>query len=66
MPNDEAKPTKLPKHLLSFIVFLLVLLALFLLVIWWYNRKITNIQSEEQQLRKDLSALVPKNKDLSN
>ena len=56
MQNDEAKFTKLPKRLLSLIVFLVVLLVLFLLVMLWYDRKLSHIQNEEQKLQKDISA----------
>ena len=60
MLNDEAKPTKLPRHLVTLIISLLVLLVLFLLVIFWYDRKINHIQSEEQKLRKDISVNILK------
>jgi cell division protein FtsL len=66
MQKDEAKFTKLPKHLLSLIIFLLVLLVLFLTIILWYDHKINHIQVEEQQLRKNLTATSLKNNNLSN
>jgi hypothetical protein len=56
MLNDEAKLTKLPRHLITLIISLLVLLVLFLLVMLWYDRKLNHIQSEEQKLRKEISA----------
>jgi hypothetical protein len=55
MLNDEAKPTKKPRHLVTLIISLLVLLVLFLLIMVWYNRKINQMQIEEQKLRKDVS-----------
>jgi hypothetical protein len=56
MPNEEAKPTKLPRQLITLIISLLVLLVLFLLIMLWYDRKINQMQMEEQKLRKDVSA----------
>jgi len=58
MLNDEAKPTKKPRHLVTLIISLLVLLVLFLLIMVWYNRKINQMQIEEQKLRKDLSVNI--------
>jgi len=55
MLNEEAKPTKLPKHLVTLIISLLVLLVLFLLIMLWYDHKINQMQTEEQKLRKDVS-----------
>jgi|GEM_PF-2640918 len=55
MLNDETKPTKIPRHLVTLIISLLVLLALFLLIMLWYDRKINQMQTEEQKLRKDVS-----------
>jgi len=48
--------TKLPKHLLSLIIFLVVLLLLLLGILFWYDQKIAHIQDQEQQLRNPLSA----------
>ena len=58
MLNYKTKPTKLPRHLVTLIVSLIVLLVLFLLVMLWYDRKINQIQIEEQKLRKDISANI--------
>ena len=66
MQKDEAKFAKVSKHLISLIVCLLVLLVLFLLIILWYDRKLSRIQAQEQQLRKNLSAISLKNNHLSN
>ncbi len=58
MLNDELRPTKLPRHLITLIVSLVVLLVLFLLIMLWYDHKISQIQREEQKLRKDISANI--------
>jgi hypothetical protein len=62
--DDETKPTKLPRHLVTLIISLLVLLVLFLLIMLWYNRKINQMQTEEQKLRKDLSVNIINYKNL--
>jgi len=53
--EEEAKPDKLPRHLLTLIISLVLLLVLFLLIMLWYDRKINQMQTEEQKLRKDIS-----------
>lgn len=64
MLNEEANPNKLPRHLVTLISSLLVLLVLFLLIMFWYNHRINQMQTEEQKLRKDFSANILNHKNI--
>jgi hypothetical protein len=66
MRKYEAKPIKLPKHLLPLIALLLMLLALSLVIIAWCNYKINKMDDEEKRIRKNLLVLKLENNNLSN